>query len=62
MKKLFLKTLSWRLTATSITCTVSYFITGSLKAASSIAVIEFVTKWILHATHDTMWDKYIDKK
>jgi uncharacterized membrane protein len=51
------KTLTWRVLATADTFIISYFITGRLLFATSIASIEVITKMCLYYWHERMWDK-----
>ena len=51
------KTISWRITATSTTLVISYFITGSLALASLIGGIEFFSKIFLYYIHERIWNK-----
>lgn len=51
------KAVSWRLLGTIDTLVVSYFITGEVTLAASIASIDFVTKLILYFFHERIWNK-----
>lgn len=51
------KTLSWRATATIDTLLISYFVTGSLALAGSIASFEVVTKMLIYYFHERAWSK-----
>ena len=52
-----IKALSWRLTGTVDTFIVSFFVTGELLIAGSIASIEVLTKIVLFWIHERVWDK-----
>lgn len=52
-----IKALSWRLIGTIDTLIVSYFLTGKLKLAASIASIDFITKLVLYFFHERIWNK-----
>ncbi len=52
-----IKALSWRLIGTIDTLVVSYFITGELLLASSIASVDFLTKLVLYFVHERIWNK-----
>ena len=52
-----LKAVSWRVTGSLDTMLVSYFITGSIKTAASIGLVEVVTKTLLYYFHERAWDK-----
>ena len=57
IKRSLAKTLSWRVLATTTTFIVSWLITGSLKFAGSIAVIEASAKMFLYYGHERGWNK-----
>lgn len=49
------KTLTWRVTATLDTFVISYFVTGSIAWASTIAGIEVLTKLVFYYLHERAW-------
>jgi uncharacterized membrane protein/phosphopantetheine adenylyltransferase len=51
-----IKALSWRLTGTIDTFIVSFFVTGELLIAGSIASIEILTKIVLFWVHERVWN------
>ena len=51
-----IKALSWRLTGTIDTFIVSFFVTGELLIAGSIASIEILTKIVLFWMHERVWN------
>lgn len=51
------KAISWRITGTIDTFIVSWFVTGELILAGSIASIEIMTKILLYWTHERVWNK-----
>ena len=53
----FIKGITWRISATLDTFVLSYFITGRLDWASSIAIFEIITKSILYYFHERFWNK-----
>ena len=55
-KRSFFKTLTWRCLATTDTFVLSFFITGNLIFAGSIASIEVLTKLVLYYWHERVWD------
>ena len=57
MKKSLLKTITWRIVATSDTLLLSYVFTGSLAIAGSIAGLEVLTKMVLYYFHERVWEK-----
>jgi uncharacterized membrane protein len=55
-KRSFFKTLTWRCLATTDTFVLSFFVTGNLAIAGSIASIEVLTKLALYYWHERVWD------
>ena len=51
------KALSWRLTGTVDTMVISFLITGHLKMAVSIGLVEVVTKVCLYYVHERVWNR-----
>lgn len=54
---MILKTVSWRITATSSTLLIIYLLTGELKVAGSVALVEAVAKTVIYFVHEKLWDK-----
>jgi uncharacterized membrane protein len=52
-----LKALSWRVVGTLDTLIVSYFLTGQIGLATSIASVDFLTKLVLYFFHERIWNK-----
>jgi uncharacterized membrane protein len=52
-----LKTLTWRVVATSDTFLIAWLITGKLDWAAGIAGIEIITKMFLYYFHERIWDR-----
>ena len=52
-----LKALSWRLTGTLDTIMVSFLISGRIKIALSIGVVELFTKLTLYYLHERAWNR-----
>jgi uncharacterized membrane protein len=50
------KAFSWRFIGTLDTLIVSYFITGAIGLATSIATIDFLTKLLLYFFHERIWN------
>ena len=50
------KAISWRVVGTLDTLVVSYFLTGEIALATSIASVDFVTKMILYFFHERIWN------
>jgi uncharacterized membrane protein len=51
----FLKAVSWRLLGSIDTFVISYFVTGKLVFAASIASVETFTKIVLFYFHEQAW-------
>lgn len=50
------KALSWRVIGTLDTLVVSYFLTGEIALAASIASVDFLTKLVLYFFHERIWN------
>jgi uncharacterized membrane protein len=50
-----LKTMSWRIIATTTIIGISYFTTGSIALALEIGFVEFFVKMILYYVHERAW-------
>jgi len=55
-KRSLVKTLSWRVLATTDTFLISWLITGEVMFASAIASLEVITKMILYYAHERGWN------
>ena len=51
------KAVSWRATGTLDTIVVSFIVTGRIKVALSIGVVELVTKTVLYYLHERVWNR-----
>ncbi len=51
------KAFSWRFIGTLDTLVVSYFLTGKITLAASIASVDFLTKLVLYFFHERIWNK-----
>jgi uncharacterized membrane protein len=51
----FIKAVSWRTVGTIDTFIISYFVTGKISLAGSIASIEVVTKILIYYLHERVW-------
>lgn len=56
-RRKLLKTVTWSLTALSITCLVGWAITGSLAAGGSIGIICRLIKIPTYWLHETVYDR-----
>ncbi len=50
------KAFSWRVIGTLDTLVISYFLTGKISLAASIASIDFLTKMVLYFFHERLWN------
>ena len=50
-----LKGLTWRIIATSTIFVITYFTTGEIKTAFTIAGIEFPVKLLIYYAHERAW-------
>jgi uncharacterized membrane protein len=57
LKRSLAKTISWRVVGTFDTILISWLITGTLKLAFSIGLVELVTKMGLYFFHERAWNK-----
>jgi len=51
------KAVSWRVTGTADTIVVSFIITGRMKLALSIGLVELFTKICLYYLHERAWNR-----
>jgi uncharacterized membrane protein len=51
----FVKAVSWRMVGTIDTFIISFFITGKVSLAGSIAAVEVVTKIMIYYFHERVW-------
>ena len=57
IRRSLVKTLTWRILATTDTFLISWLITGHLTWAASIAGVEVLTKMFLYYGHERGWNK-----
>jgi len=57
VRKSVMKTMSWRVVATTTTFVISWVVTGSVLAGGAIASIEFWAKLALYYAHERAWAK-----
>ena len=55
VRKSVMKTMSWRIVATTTTFLISWIVTGSVLAGGAIASIEFWAKLALYYAHERAW-------
>jgi uncharacterized membrane protein len=51
------KAVSWRLLGTCDTIVIAWLLSGKLKIAFSIGVVELFTKMFLYYSHERAWNK-----
>ncbi len=56
-KRSILKSISWRVIGTIDTIVISWIVTGTLKLAFSIGLVELFTKMLLYFFHERFWNK-----
>jgi len=52
-----LKTISWRITATSTTVIIVYIFTGQIDTAIEVGLMEMAAKMLIYYLHERGWDK-----
>ena len=57
--KSFLKTITWRVLASTDTLMIAWVLTGNLKIAGSIMSVEIVTKMVLYYAHERVWSRFL---
>jgi len=50
-----LKGLSWRFIATTMIFIITYFTTGEIETAMTVAAIEFPVKLLIYYLHERVW-------
>ena len=56
-RRSLVKALSWRIVASTDTFLISWFITGKISWAGTIALLEIITKTLLYYFHERGWNK-----
>jgi len=54
-----LKTLTWRVLASTDTLIIAWVLTGSFTLAGSIMSVEIVTKMFLYYAHERAWSRFM---
>ncbi|MCT4565423.1 MAG: DUF2061 domain-containing protein [Maledivibacter sp.] len=57
IKKKLLKTLTWRITASLTTLFIVYIVSGEIKTAGIVTLLEGTIKMIIYYFHETIWEK-----
>lgn len=55
-KKSLLKTITWRITASTTTLLLVYIMSGELKIAGTIAFMEIFIKMLVYYLHERIWE------
>jgi len=53
----FVKTITWRILATSATICIVYIFTGEIKLATEVGGVTLVSNVILYYIHERLWSK-----
>jgi uncharacterized membrane protein len=56
-KRSVVKTISWRITGSSATFLIAYFMTGSFAIAGVIGLAQMATNTVLYYIHERIWNK-----
>ena len=56
-RRSLVKTVSWRITGSSATFTISYFVSDNFVVAGTIALIQLTANTILYFIHERIWNK-----
>lgn len=57
LKKIVIKTISWRITGSVSTGVVAWLVTGSVAVASTIFFIQAIVNSLLYFVHELIWQK-----
>ena len=55
-RRTMLKTISWRIVATSTTMTLVWIFTGELSSAATVGLFEFFSKMLFYYIHERAWN------
>lgn len=55
-RRTLLKTISWRIVATTTTMTLVYIFTGQLRSAATVGFFEFISKMLFYYLHERAWN------
>ncbi|UCE10785.1 MAG: DUF2061 domain-containing protein [Candidatus Thorarchaeota archaeon] len=56
-KKILLKTISWRIVATSMSMVFIYFFSGQVVLAAGVGAFEVVVRTSLYFLHEKFWNR-----
>ena len=54
-----IKTVTWRVVASTDTLFIAWTLTGDIRIAGSIMSIEVVTKMFLYYAHERIWNRFM---
>ena len=54
-----IKTVTWRVVASTDTLSIAWILTGDIRIAGSIMSIEIVTKMFLYYAHERIWNRFM---
>jgi uncharacterized membrane protein len=54
--KTLMKSITWRVIATTITAIISYFVTENIEVAGKIIAADFALKTISYYGHEKLWE------
>jgi uncharacterized membrane protein len=57
-KRSLIKTVSWRIVASTTTFLIAWMVTGNLTAGAAIGGAEAVTKMFLYYGHERAWERF----
>jgi uncharacterized membrane protein len=57
VRRSIVKALSWRITATLITTTLVYLLTGEMEFAAKVGLADTVIKFAFYFGHERLWNK-----
>lgn len=56
-KKSVLKSITWRITASLVTISIVWIISGELIIAGEVALVEVFVKMLAYYFHERLWDR-----
>ena len=56
-KRSLIKTVTWRVTGSSATFLIAYFMTGNFAIAGVIGIVQLISNSILYFIHERVWNQ-----
>lgn len=56
-KRSLAKTISWRITGSGATFLITLAISGNIKTAGSVALLQIIANTLLYFVHERVWNK-----